>query len=124
MSLNRVTLVGRLSADPEIRATGSGVLVALCSLAVNEYYRQEERTSFFSVEAYGKTAELIQEQALKGSLIGLDGFLKQDRWITREKQEKTKIVVVAREVMVFDHFKNEMPNEESIFPYTGEDNLP
>jgi single-stranded DNA-binding protein len=67
---------------------------------------------------------LIQEQASKGSLIGLDGFLKQDRWKTREKLEKTKVVVVAKEVMVFDHFKNDMPSEESIFPYTEEDNLP
>ncbi|PKL11288.1 MAG: single-stranded DNA-binding protein [Spirochaetae bacterium HGW-Spirochaetae-6] len=124
MSLNRVTLVGRLSNEPEIRATGSGLLVALFSLAVKEYYRHEERASFFSVEAYGKTAELIQEQASKGSLIGLDGFLKQDRWKTREKLEKTKVVVVAKEVMVFDHFKNDMPSEESIFPYTEEDNLP
>ena len=80
MSLNRVILTGRLTRDPEVRATQSGISVAKFTIAVNHYYKGEEKTSFIDLTAFGKNAELLRDYFKKGSAIGIDGTLHQESW--------------------------------------------
>ncbi|HCL55404.1 MAG TPA: single-stranded DNA-binding protein [Spirochaetia bacterium] len=94
MSINHVVLIGRLTSDPEIRATGSGMQVASFTIAVNDYYKGEEKAYFFDVKAFGKTAETLRNYTKKGSLVAIDGKLTQERWETKEGGEKRSKVVV------------------------------
>ena len=75
--MNSVSLIGRFTADPEIRYLDSGKAVAKFSIAVN---RNREESDFFDVEAWEKTAEVIGQYCKKGSQVGVSGSLHQERW--------------------------------------------
>lgn len=87
---NIVVLRGRLTRDPEVRHVGDKTVVAL-SLAVNGY---GDKVSFFDVEAWGKTAKIIQSYTSKGKLVTLRGRLEQQRW-EKDGQKRSKVIVVA-----------------------------
>jgi single-strand DNA-binding protein len=89
--MNTVSLIGRLTADPELRYFETGKSVAKFSIAVN---RTKEETDFFDVEAWEKTAEVAGQYCRKGSQVGISGSLVQERW--RDKTTGTgrsKVVV-------------------------------
>ncbi len=98
MSINSITIIGRLTADVDTREVGSGTLVAKFSLACNEYFKGEERTSFFDVTAFGKTAEILRDYTGKGSQIAIAGTLRQERWETNEGAKRSKVVIIAQKV--------------------------
>jgi single-strand DNA-binding protein len=75
--MNSVSLIGRFTADPEIRYLDSGKAVAKFSIAVN---RNREEADYFDVEAWEKTAEVIGQYCKKGSQVGVSGSLHQERW--------------------------------------------
>lgn len=79
MSLNLVSLVGRAGRDPDVRYFESGSVVCNLTLAVNRRSRTDE-PDWFSLEIWGKTAEIAASYVRKGSLIGVTGALKFDRW--------------------------------------------
>ena len=114
MSLNSVILSGRLTADIDIKSTPSGVLVGNFSLAVNEFFNQKEYTSFVNCTVFGKTAERLQKYTNKGSLIAIEGVLRQERWESKEGEKKSKISVIANKVEIFD-FKKENSGDRSAF---------
>jgi single-strand DNA-binding protein len=82
--MNSVSLIGRFTADPEIRYLDSGKAVAKFSIAVN---RNREEADYFEVEAWEKTAEVIGQYCKKGSQVGVSGSLHQERW--RDKNTGT-----------------------------------
>ena len=70
MNINKVTLAGRLTRDPEIKHTPSGTAIADISLAVTRYYKNNagesiEETDFIDVTAFGRSAEIIQKHLKK-----------------------------------------------------------
>jgi single-strand DNA-binding protein len=83
MSLNLVTLVGRVGRDPEVKYFESGSVVCKFTLAVNRRSRNSEEPDWFNLEMWGKTAEVAANYVRKGSLIGVAGALKFDRWQDR-----------------------------------------
>jgi len=98
MSLNRVILSGNLTADPEIRATGSGLQVAKFTIAVNEFRKQEKYTSFFDCTAFGKTAEFMQNYLKKGNKVLLEGRLEQQRWESKEGEKRNKVAILVEKL--------------------------
>ena len=93
MSVNSVTLVGRAGRDPEVRYFESGSVVANLTLAVNRRNRNDE-PDWFNLEIWGKQAQVAADFVKKGSLIGVIGSFKLDRWQDRKTGEsKTKPVV-------------------------------
>ena len=80
MSLNVVTLVGRVGGDPDVRYFESGSVKCRLSLAVNRPTRNSDRPDWFNLELWGKTAEVAANYVRKGSLIGVKGALKIDTW--------------------------------------------
>lgn len=98
MNYNQVTLVGRVGADPEVKALASGTMVANFRVAVSERFKdksgkQQERTDWFTVEAWAKLAELCGQYVKKGSVVLVSGQLRNDEWEKDgKKQTKTKIV--------------------------------
>lgn len=83
MTLNSVYLVGRVGGDPDVRYFESGSMLCKLSLAVNRVGRNEERPDWFSLELWGKTADIAANYVRKGSLIGIEGSLKIDTWSDR-----------------------------------------
>ncbi|HIK18070.1 MAG TPA: single-stranded DNA-binding protein [Leptolyngbyaceae cyanobacterium M33_DOE_097] len=83
MSLNTVTLVGRVGGDPDVKYFESGSVVCKFSLAVNRASRSNDQPDWFSLELWGKQAEVAANYVRKGSLIGVTGALKFDYWSDR-----------------------------------------
>ena len=94
MSINTITLVGRAGRDPETRFFESGSVVANLSLAVNRPSRDEEEPDWFNLEIWGKQAQVAADYVRKGSLLGIIGSFKLDRWTDRSSgEERTKPVI-------------------------------
>lgn len=77
--INRTVLTGRLTRDPELKSTSSGISVTQFTLAVNRQYTNQDgnrSADFISCVAWRKTAENINKFFKKGSLIGIDGRLQ------------------------------------------------
>lgn len=92
--LNRVTLIGRMGGDAEVRFTGNGRAVASFSVATTEKWKNQqgeaqERTDWHRVTAWGKTAEWIGENAGKGSLVYVEGRLQYEKWADKKHPEVT-----------------------------------
>ncbi|MEY4355840.1 MAG: Single-stranded DNA-binding protein [Cyanobacteriota bacterium] len=93
MGVNSVTLVGRAGRDPEVRYFESGSVVANLTIAVNRRSRDEE-PDWFNLEIWGKQAQVAADYVKKGSLLGIIGSLKLDRWTDRTSgEERSKPVV-------------------------------
>lgn len=99
--INRVVLVGRLTRDPELRTTGSGISVATFTLAVDRQYTNaqgERGADFISCVIWRKSAENFCNFTSKGSLVGIDGRIQ-----TRSYDNKDGQRVYVTEVVV-DNF--------------------
>ncbi|ERT05209.1 single-stranded DNA-binding family protein [Lyngbya aestuarii BL J] len=83
MSLNIVTLVGRVGGDPDVKYFESGKVVCNLTLAVNRRTRRTDEPDWFNLEMWDKTAEIAANYVRKGSLIGVKGSLKFDYWEDR-----------------------------------------
>lgn len=106
MSLNRVVLVGRLTRDPEVRYTPSGIPVAQFGIAVNRITRNEQGdydVDFFSVVSWRRTAEFVSQYAKKGRLVAIDGRLQARSWVDQTSGQKRSVVeIVADSVQLLD----------------------
>lgn len=103
MSINSVTIVGRLTRDPEIRTTPAGLAVAQLGVAVNERRKNqtgewEDNPSFLDVTAFGGTAENIGRFLTKGREVAVSGRLRQERWQNQAGENRSKVVIVAQDV--------------------------
>lgn len=98
MNVNTVTIIGRLTRDPEMKALTSGSNVTSFSLATSRKYKKDEQdveeTEFHNCVAYGKPAELINQYMSKGALMLVQGRLKTQSWEKEgQKHYRTEIVV-------------------------------
>lgn len=97
--LNRIILMGRLVADPELRQTPNGVSVASFRIAVDRNYQSKEtgerQADFISCVAWRQTGEFISRYFQKGRMIALEGSLQ-----TRNYEDKTGAKRTAYEVIV------------------------
>jgi len=94
MSLNVVTLVGRVGGDPDVKYFESGSVVCNLTLAVNRQTKNNDQPDWFNLELWGKTAEVAANYVRKGSLIGITGSLKFDVWKDRNTgADRSKPVV-------------------------------
>ena len=82
MTLNAVCLVGRVGQDPEVKYFESGSVKCNLTLAVNRPTKNKE-TDWFTLEIWGKTAEIAANYVRKGSQIGIEGSLHMDSWSDR-----------------------------------------
>jgi single-strand DNA-binding protein len=91
--VNSVSLVGRAGHDPEVRYFESGKVNAKFTLAVNRRSR-DDQPDWFPLEIWGKQAQVAADYVRKGSLLGITGSFKLDRWTDRSSgEERTKPVI-------------------------------
>lgn len=98
-SINQVILMGRLTRDVELRATSSGKNVAEFSLAVDG---MNDKTDFFDVTAWDKTAEIMEKYTAKGSKVLVQGRLRQDNWEDKDGNKRSKVAITAFDVTFLD----------------------
>lgn len=101
--MNSVNLIGNLTRDVELRYTPAGTAVADVGIAINERVKRGndwvDDTSFIDVTVFGRPAEVLALYASKGSQVGIDGRLKQDRW-EQDGQKRSKVKVIANRVVL------------------------
>lgn len=105
--LNRVTLVGRLTRDPELRHLPSGSPVLEMGVAVNGRMQDDagnwvDKPNFFDVKVYGNQAEMLSQHLAKGRRIGIDGRLDWRSWEAQDGTKRSKVDVVAQNVQFLD----------------------
>ena len=102
MSINNVTLVGRLVRDPELKNTAQGVANVSFTLAVNRNYKNDQgqrEADFINIVIWRKQAELLAEYATKGTLLGITGRIQTRNY---ENQQGQRIYVTE---VVADNFQ-------------------
>ena len=100
--MNRVTLVGRVTADPELRNLASSRAIAQFSVATNEYLGQgREKAEFHSIVAWDRLAEVAAGYLAKGSLVAVEGRLHTRTWDddAGRRHWKTEVVAVRLELL-------------------------
>jgi single-strand DNA-binding protein len=107
VQLNSVQMVGRLTRDPELRFTTSGVPVCRFDLAVNRRYKDKtgewkDDTSFVPVVVWREAGQRCGEKLKKGSPVFVDGRLKSKSWETKEGQKRTGLEVDAMRVQFLE----------------------
>ncbi|MBO8450598.1 MAG: single-stranded DNA-binding protein [Spirochaetes bacterium] len=101
--LNRVTLIGRLTRDAELKYTSGGMAVCKFSIAVNKFRKsgeqRTEETHFFDIVLWGRSGESLNQYLIKGKQVAIDGELRQNRW-EQDGQPRSKIEIVANNVQL------------------------
>lgn len=107
--LNVVILTGRLTADPELKTTGSGVSVCSFSLAVERRYRagEERQADFINVVAWRTSAEFISKYFKKGQMMAVEGSLQSRKYQDKEGKNRVSYEVVANNVQFADYGKRD-----------------
>lgn len=105
--LNRVTLVGRLTRDPELRHTAGGQSVASMRLAVTSRGTDGggnwvDKANFFDVTVFGRQAETAANYMSKGRRIGVDGRLSWREWEAQDGSKRQTVEVVANDIFFLD----------------------
>lgn len=98
---NKVTLVGRISTDLELRYTGSNKAYCRFNLAVNKNYKNEYgeyETDFIPVTVWGKPAENLVQYQNKGSLILVDGSINMSNYTDKDGNNRTSFEIMTSNV--------------------------
>lgn len=127
LNLNKVILVGRMTADPELKQTQSGVSVTSFSIAVNRRYTkngEQQQADFLNIVAWRQSAEFVTKYFRKGSAICIIGSLQSRSWTDQNGQKRYATEVIADEVSFVDS-KSESgaPNGGSFAPYAANDSF-
>ena len=107
--VNKVILIGNLTADPDVKATPKGTYVAKLRLATNEYLgkdesgNRKEQSEFHSLVAFGKTAEFAGQYLKKGRQVYVEGRLHTSSWDDPAGQKRYRTEVVIEEIRFMGH---------------------
>lgn len=110
--LNHITIMGRLTKDPELRRTSSGVAVASFTLAVDRDFKEkngEKETDFIECVAWRSTAEFVDKFFSKGRMAVVSGRLQIRGWTDKDGNKRKTAEVVADNVY-FGDSKNSNTN--------------
>lgn len=125
MSFNRITIVGNLGRDPELRFTPQGTAVCNFSLATNEKKRDkagemQDVTTWFRVTLWNKLAENASKYLTKGSQVYIEGRLRVEEWTDRDGKNRFTLEVQATD-MQFIGSRGATSEDSGSYPeeYTG-----
>lgn len=99
--LNIAVIMGRLTADPELRTTNNNIPVCTVTVAVDRNYQregQERQTDFLTVVAWRQTAEFIAKHFRKGKMIAVQGSIQTRKYEDRNGNKRTAVEIVADNV--------------------------
>ncbi len=104
-TVNKVILIGRLGADPDIRYSPNGVAVAKFNLATNDSVsagegKWEDRTEWHRIVTFGKTAEFCGNYLAKGRQVFVEGSIRTNQWEDPQGQKRYSTEIIAREIQL------------------------
>lgn len=105
--VNKVILIGRLGADPEVRYTPDGTMVTNLRLATNEYRKDKsgervDRTEWHRIVTFGKLAEICQSYLAKGRLTYIEGRLQTRTWEDKEGVKRSTTEIIASNMQILE----------------------
>lgn len=120
--MNKVFLIGRLTADPELRYTSSNLPVASFSLAVNRNFTSqsgEREADFINIVVWNKQAENCKNYLNKGSQVAIDGRIQVSKYQDQSGQNRYRTEVVANNVQFLDTkaSREQRVENNSVNPY-------
>jgi len=112
MSFNKITLVGNLGRDPELRYTPQGTPVCTFSMATNERRKDktgemQDHTTWFRVTLWGRQAETASQYLTKGRPIYIEGRLRVDEWTDRDGKARYTLEVHATDMQFIGGARSE-----------------
>ena len=127
-TVNKVILIGRLGADPDVRYTPSGNAVATLSLATDEVWKDrdgnmQERTEWHRVVLWGKQAEAANEYLKKGRKIYVEGRLQTRSWEDKDGIKRYTTEIIAQRMQFMDA-RGTTEQETGTVPPVPDDQLP
>jgi len=125
--LNKVMIIGHLGQDPEMRYTPSGRPVTTFRVATSRSWKTSDgerrsETEWFTVEAWGKLAEICNQYLVKGRQVYIEGRLHTRHWEDTDGKRRTAVEVVANEMIMLD--KHRSTSDSSPEKDTDEDEFP
>ncbi|XP_060085002.1 single-stranded DNA-binding protein-like [Ylistrum balloti] len=107
MSLNRVTLIGNLGGDPEVRVTQSGTKVANLRVATNERWQDrdgntQEHTEWHRVVFYNKLADICEQYLGRGRRVCVEGSIRTNKWQDRDGNDRYTTEIRGRNMIMLD----------------------
>ena len=114
MSLNHITIMGRLTRDPELRRTGTGVAVTSFTLAVDRDFGPkdggEKETDFIDCVAWRSTGEFVEKYFKKGSMAVVSGRLQIRSWTDKDGNKRRSAEILADNVYFGEAKKSDSYN--------------
>lgn len=105
--INKAILMGRLTKDPELRHTNSGMAVCSFSIAINNGFGENQTTDFINCVAWNGTAEFVDKYFSKGKMIVVVGRISTRSWDGSDGKKNYATEVVANEVSFCESKRNE-----------------
>jgi single-strand DNA-binding protein len=117
MGVNKVILVGNLGANPEVRHTQGGQMVANLRLATTERWtdrsgQKQEATEWHRVVVWGRQAEIVSQYLTKGRQVYIEGRIRTRQWQDQQGQKRFSTEIVAQNVQLLGSRSERAPGEE------------
>lgn len=127
--VNKVILVGRLGADPEVRYTSSGTPVANFNIATSSSFTDKsgektEKTEWHRIVAFGKLAEICGEYLAKGKQVYIEGRLQTREWEDRDGNKRRTTEIIAGTMQMLGTAGDQVRGDASDVPPSAFSDLP
>jgi len=93
--LAKMILIGHLGRDPVLNYTDAGLAIATFSVAVSEKVKNEDKTQWFKIIAFGKLAEICGEYLTKGKQVYVEGRFQMSEWETKSGEKRFTAEIIA-----------------------------
>lgn len=129
-SLNKVTLIGNLTRDPELRYTPQGAAVCSFGVATNRQWttdsgEKKEDAEFHRIVAWNKLAEICSQLLTKGRKVYVEGRLQTRSWTGQDGAQRTSTEIVISDMIILDSRREGAgPTESFDMPETGTEEAP
>ena len=115
-SLNKMTIIGNLGADPEVRYLDGGAIVATFNVATTEKYTNRngekvEQTEWFRVELWNEQAKVAEKYLKKGNSVYVEGRLRTELWTDKDGKERTSLRVRATTMQLLGSPSGDRPDD-------------
>jgi single-strand DNA-binding protein len=110
--MNSINIVGRLTAEPELRRTGDGTAVCSYSLAVKRP-KVKDTTDFIACVTWRQGAEYLSQYGHKGDIVAVNGALCSRKWTDKEGRERKEWEVVTESVELLSSKRNEQTSDNT-----------
>ena len=118
MSFNKITLVGNLGRDPELRYTPQGTPVCTFSMATNERRKDrngemQDQTTWFRITLWNRQAETASQYLQKGRPVYIEGRLRVEEYTDRDGKQRYSLEVTATDMQFIGGRSDEAPQERA-----------